>query len=187
MDVKRIVLFTMVLIIVISSLSFISAGVFDGLDVSPTYINVTVSSFDDSTLEFRVYSNDTIDGENETVSYYTDTINVNVTDENGDVKSYNLTLDEDLGGFDSGAKLELDPGTYFISVYYPGDEYGDYAPSSFNTTVTIEEHIEPTESTSSNSNAEVSSDENPLEDIQSTDPGTSIDSVLQHDFSAIGN
>ena len=54
----------------------------------------------------------------------------NGTDENGDVKSYNLTLDEDLGGFDNSSKLELDLGTYFISVYYSGDKYGDYASSS---------------------------------------------------------
>ena len=180
MNTKKILLFAVIVMIAVFSSGIVSAGVFDGLDVTPTQLNVTVVS---DTVEFRVCENDTPDGEIETLFDVSGKIYVNVTDENGNVESYELKLDENLGGLDNGAKLKLDPGTYTISVYYPGDEFGDYAPSSLNTTVTITEDSQPSQSGQSSasiSSADSSSGSDVFDDIRPADTEMEIDSMIHN-------
>lgn len=170
MDTKRIILCAIILMIAITSLSMVSAGWFDTnqKDTSknetkliPTELKCDVL-FGNSSVEFAICYNDS----DSKLQYVDGIVYYNLTDEDGNIESYNRTILDDGDGIVDIPRSD-DTKQYIISAYFPGDD--KYAPSSVNITLTV-----PGSSSSSADSS--SSDENPFEDLH-TDLSTPINPV----------
>ena len=119
MNIKKIVLFTVILMIAVSSLSAVSAGWFDFLNFGKTdtymlydtpYNEAEGAQYVAVILEAN-YTNGTHN------PLLNKTIHVNVTNENGTTNSYNVNSTE---GYVKICKLT--PGNYTISAVFSGDD-----------------------------------------------------------------
>ena len=124
MNMKKIILLTVILMIAISSLSMVSAGLFDflGSGKTDTYMLFDTPYSKSENAEYvsvMLLANST-NGTDKKLD--NKTIHVNVTDENGTTKSYDVNSSEK-----EYVKIcKLDPGKYTITAIFPGDN--EYKP-----------------------------------------------------------
>ena len=180
MNIKKIFVITIVALTVLSCLSVASAGWFDfsASEPTPTTIYARLHDTDNSIIKIVIEVNES--GKINTLK--DKPVYVNLTDENGEVTSYNLTTNRTIGGDPNYcAVIEPEAGTYVISAYFPGDE--NYTSSSRNVTLDVVGKTIEIEDSSSETTETYSNDENPFEDIHHVDTSTSIDSLVEHDWS----
>jgi hypothetical protein len=132
MDNKKFLLFTIILMMAVSSLCIVSAEPSDSNDGKQ--LNTTISCTP-GVGSLDIYLNTSESG-----NIWADSDNcivyVNVTDEDDNTEQYNITEWMYQGvDFSIFGDLDLEPGTYDISIYFPGDDL--FNESSFNDTVTI--------------------------------------------------
>lgn len=138
MNIKRILLISIVLVIIVSSLNMVSAGEDNETYITDCFVSATLDDNFDWYINIQVYSNSSENCSGRPIF-------INVTDSSGNVKSYNLTTspmyDEEFD-FSLDGEVNITDGikeneTYTVSIYFPGD---DKLPSmeyeeTVNTTV----------------------------------------------------
>ena len=123
MDIKNILLISMFLMIIFSSLTIVSATESGSDGLIPTNIATDFGQNEDGSkyVAIQVY------GQEENNSAFTfltnETIYVNLTDEEGNVETYTLVTDK-MGNFGDKceARLDIEPGNYNLSVFFPGND-----------------------------------------------------------------
>ena len=130
---KNVLLIFLISIAILSAISAVSAGIFDSGQTHnekiATELTCSVLMGNDS-VQFKIYFNDS----NSNLQSLGGTVYYNLTDDDGNVKSYNETL----SALDGAVVHNLPSGHYIITAYYPGDE--EYGPSSTNATIDVPAH-----------------------------------------------
>ena len=134
MNIKRILLFSLVLLMIVSSLNMVSAGDDDESYMTDCFVSAMLDDNLDWYINIQVYTNSSENCSGRPIF-------INVTDSSGNVKSYNLTTspmyDEEFDVSRDG-EVNITEGikeneTYTVSIYFPGD---DKLPSMiYNETV----------------------------------------------------
>ena len=134
MNIKRILLFSLVLLMIVSSLNMVSAGNDDESYMTDCFVSAMLDDNLDWYINIQVYTNSSENCSGRPIF-------INVTDSSGNVKSYNLTTspmyDEEFDVSRDG-EVNITEGikeneTYTVSIYFPGD---DKLPSMiYNETV----------------------------------------------------
>lgn len=154
MDYKKLLIIFLVTVVVVSTLTVVSAGWFDFLSgdkpVKGSEIICKQDNDNKPILEIHLFannSNDDILSKSASRVVY-----LNITDENNHTESYNISdwKVPDIYGHPVNHSLcyymDLDYGTYQVSAYFPGDD--EFNSSSFNRTIVIDP---PKDSSSSSS------------------------------------
>lgn len=140
MNIKKIILISIIALIILSSFSVVSAGWFDFLNGEPALSETKLSCWDASSsdagkMKVMIFLEGT--NSNSLKSYQDIPVQVNITDENNNTTSFNITNWEiDYG---NSGKLcyyvPLDFGTYNVSIYFQGND--EFNASYWNGAVVI--------------------------------------------------
>ncbi|WP_461462244.1 hypothetical protein [Methanobrevibacter sp.] len=161
---KKFIISLLLVALCLFSLSLVSAAGFDFFtghdDLYPTTLNCYPTDHGCLVVELNTSSSEALSEDSSNRTIY-----INVTDENNHTKHFeekfltNSFLNDDNTSISTN--LSLDPGTYNVSMYYPGDDV--FNASSFNAKVTLEPRTDFSENntngSSGNSSTEIVSTE----------------------------
>ena len=139
MNYKRVLILCIFALIIVSSLTVVSAGWFDFLGGEPEKSNTTIQCWSNDAGDGLIIHLATPSPGDLQTNSSSRIVYVNVTDENNNTEQYNISEWEpdDLGTPGYGKcylkhTLKLEPGKYTVSIYYPGDD--TFKNSSFKDT-----------------------------------------------------
>jgi hypothetical protein len=162
MNLKKILIISVFALVILSTVSMASAGLFDmgGKSLKQTTLNCT-SNLNDAERDFqgiKVILTAADDKENLQNGTSKQIVYVNATDENGQTYNHTVIFKESENQFNKDVLIyrwDLPAGTYHVTAYYPGAN--GFNSSSFEGDVIVYVNGGPAKTSSSNTTTSDSS------------------------------